>query len=259
MSEAETLLNEPARAAASKSKSALWRLLPIGIILAGLALSYAFGLQHYLSLSFLGESRAAMKAYAGAHYLLSAALFMAIYIAAVAFSLPAATILTVFGGFLFGWLAGCLIVVIAATIGACILFLAARSAFGGFLRDKVGGRAAALAEGFKKDAFSYLLVLRLAPVFPFFFVNIAPALFDVTLRTFAAATFLGIIPGTLAYAFLGQGVDSVLDAAQAAGKAASVSDLVTPQITLAFAALACVAAVPVIIRKLRSVHDGGTK
>jgi uncharacterized membrane protein YdjX (TVP38/TMEM64 family) len=256
MSEAETLLNEPARAAETKGKSGLYRLLPFAIVLAGLALSYAFGLQDYLSLTYLGESRAALKAYVAANFVLSAAIFMAIYIAAVAFSLPAATILTVFGGFLFGWLAGGLMVVLAATIGACILFLAARSAFGGFLRDKVGGRAAALAEGFKKDAFSYLLVLRLAPVFPFFFVNIAPALFDVTLRTFAAATFLGIIPGTFAYAFLGQGVDSVLDAAQKSGTQASIGDLVTPQITLAFAGLACVAAIPIIIKKLRKPPAG---
>ena len=195
MSETGIHLDGQASKTETKGRSGLYRLLPIGVILAGLALSYAFGLQDYLSLTFLGESRAALKTYVAENYLLSGAAFMAIYIAAVAFSLPAATILTVFGGFLFGWLAGGLMVVIAATIGACILFLAARSAFGGFLRGKVGGRAAALAEGFKKDAFSYLLVLRLAPVFPFFFVNIAPALFDVTLRTFAAATFLGIIPG----------------------------------------------------------------
>jgi uncharacterized membrane protein YdjX (TVP38/TMEM64 family) len=256
MSEAEAVLKEPVRAAAEKSKGGLHRLLPFGVILAGLALSYAFGLHDYLSLSYLAESRAALKTYVAANFLLSTALFMAIYIAAVAFSLPAATILTVFGGFLFGWLAAGFMVVISATIGACILFLAARSALGGFLRDMVGGRAAALAEGFKKDAFSYLLVLRLAPIFPFFFVNIAPALFDVTLRTFAAATFLGIIPGTFAYAFLGQGVDSVLDAAQKSGTQASIGDLVTPQITLAFAGLACVAAIPIIIKKLRRPPAG---
>ena len=256
MSEAETVLNEGAPAGQTKAGSGLRKLLPFGIVLAGLALSYAFGLQDYLSLSYLGESRAALKAYVTANFFLSVILFMSIYITAVAFSLPAATILTVFGGFLFGWLAGGLMVVVAATIGACILFLAARSAFGGFLRDKVGGRAAALAEGFKQDAFSYLLVLRLAPVFPFFFVNIAPALFDVTLRIFAAATFLGIIPGTFAYAFLGQGVDSVLDAAQSSGTQASIGDLVTPQITLAFAGLACVAAIPIIIKKLRKRPAG---
>jgi uncharacterized membrane protein YdjX (TVP38/TMEM64 family) len=256
MSEAETLLNEPAGAAQNKAKGGLARLLPFAVILAGLALSYFFGLQNYLSLSYLDESRAALKGFAAANYLLSAAIFMAVYVAAVAFSLPAATVLTVFAGFLFGWLPAGLMVIFAATAGACILFLAARSAFGGFLRDKVGGRAAALAEGFKKDAFSYLLVLRLAPIFPFFFVNIAPALFEVPLGAFAAATFLGIIPGTFAYAFLGQGVGSVLDAARRAGTQAAVSDLVTPQITLAFAALAAVAAIPLIIRKLRKKPAG---
>jgi uncharacterized membrane protein YdjX (TVP38/TMEM64 family) len=256
MSEAESLLNNPAREAEVKGKSSPYRLLPAAVILAGLALGYAFGLQHYLSLSYLGESRAALKAYAGAHLLLSAAMFMGIYVLAVAFSFPAAAVLTIFGGFLFGWLAGGAMVVVSATIGASILFLATRSAFGGFLRQRIGARAAALAEGFKKDAFSYLLVLRFAPVFPFFIINIASALFDVPLRTFAAATFLGIIPGTFAYAFLGQGVDSVLDAAQKAGTQASLSELVTPQITLAFAALAFVAAVPIIIKKLRKPPAG---
>ena len=257
MSEAESALNEPARAGISKYRSAAARLLPIGIILAGLALGYTFGLQNYLSLAYLGESRAALKTFVDANFAISVAAFMLIYILCVAFSFPAATILTVFGGFLFGWLLSGPIVVVAATIGACILFLATRSAVGGFLRERVGGRAAALAEGFKQDAFSYLLVLRLAPVFPFFFVNIAAALFDVPLRTFAVATLFGIIPGTFAYSFLGQGVDSVLDAAQRAGSQASVRDLVTPQITLAFAALAFVAAVPVIIKKLRKKSDGG--
>ena len=256
MSDRHILLKHAPDGAAAKSKFSLWRLLPVAVILGGLGLGYAFGLQHYLSLSYLGESRAALKAFVESNYLISLAVFVSIYILCVAFSFPAATILTVFGGFLFGWLVSGPVVVVAATIGACILFLATRSALGGFLRERVGGRAAALAQGFKKDAFSYVLVLRLAPVFPFFFVNIAAALFDVSLRTFAAATFIGIIPGTFAYSFLGQGVDSVLDAAQKAGAEASVRDLVTPQITLAFAVLACAAALPVIIKKLRKSSDG---
>jgi uncharacterized membrane protein YdjX (TVP38/TMEM64 family) len=234
-----------------KSKNRVLRLLPVAIIVAGLGLGYASGLQDYLSLSYLGESRLWLKAYVGDNYLISAAVFMILYALAVAFSLPAASVLTIFGGFLFGWLAGGAMVAVSATVGATILFLAARSAFGDFLREKVGGRAADLAEGFKRDAFSYLLVLRLAPVVPFFLLNIAPALFNISLRSYVSATFLGILPGTFAFAFLGQGVDSVIDAAQKVGKQASVGDLVTPQITLAFAALACVATIPIIIKKLR--------
>ena len=242
-----------------KTNRGYLRLLPVLVIIAGLGLGYAFGVQDYFSLAYLGESRAALVTYVDAHFVQSVAMFMGVYILATAFSFPAASILTIFGGFLFGWLAGGMMVVISATTGASILFLATRSAFGDFLRQRVSGRAAALAEGFKNDAFSYLLVLRLAPVFPFFFINIASALFNVPLRTFATATFFGIIPGTFAYAFLGQGVGSVIDAAQKAGTEAKISDLVTPQITLAFAGLALVAAIPIIIKKLRKAPSGELK
>lgn len=251
MSEADAYLNQPVPADMDKPQSVWTRLAPLLVIVAGLGLGYAFGLQDYLSLNYLAESREALKAYVAGNLALSIGAFAVVYVLAVAFSFPAASVLTIFGGFLFGWEVGGPLVVVSATIGACILFLAARSAFGDFFRKKIGGKVASLAEGFKKDAFSYLLVLRLAPVFPFFVINIAPALFDVPLRTFALATALGIIPGTLAYAYLGEGVGSVLDAAQKAGTEASISDLVTPQITLAFLALAAVAAIPLIVKKLR--------
>ena len=114
---------------------------------------------------------------------------------AAALSFPAAAILTIFSGFLFGWLPGTVFAMLGATGGATLLFLAARTAFGGFLRERVGGFAARLSDGFARDAFSYLLVLRLAPFIPFFVVNIAPALFNVRLRTFVLATVIGILPG----------------------------------------------------------------
>ena len=88
-------------------------------------------------------------------------------------------------------------------------------------------------------------------MFPFFVINIAPALFGVKLRTYVLATFLGILPGTFAYAYLGEGLDSVLAAAAASGMEPSVGDLVTPQITIAFLALGAVALIPTIVRKVR--------
>ena len=227
-----------------------WRFAPLAVILAGLALAYAMGWQDYFSLEFLGESRLALKRLVAANPVLAPAAFVILYAVAVAFSFPAASILTIFSGFLFGWLAGGVYAVIAATFGATALFLAARSAFGGFLRDKVGGFAARLADGFERDAFGYLLVLRLAPFIPFLVVNIAPALFDVRLRTFFLATLIGIIPGAFAYAWLGQGVDSVLIAARSAGRDVGVSDLVTPEITAAFVVLALVAALSLIVRRV---------
>lgn len=233
-----------------RGKRSPMRLLPLAILVLGLALGYAFGLQDYLSLGYLAEKRQMLRAEVDAHGLWSALLFTGIYILAVAFSFPAASILTIIGGFLFGWLAGGALVAVGATIGASLLFLATRSALGGFLRHRVDGVAKTVADGFRENAAGYLLVMRLAPVFPFFVVNIVAALFEISLGRFVAATFFGILPGTFAYAYLGQGVDSVLVAAHAAGREARLSDLVTGDITLAFLALALVALVPTVARHI---------
>lgn len=231
--------------------SGYWRYLPLLIIAAGLAFGYAMGWQRFFTLTFLSESSDALKALVASRPVVAPLVFFLAYVLAVAFSFPAASVLTIFAGFLFGWLFGGILVAIAATLGATLLFLAARSAFGDVLRRRVSGRAAKMAEGFEDNAFGYLLVLRLAPIFPFFVVNIAPALFNVTVRVYVAATLLGILPGTFAYAWLGQGVDSVLEAARAAGQEPSVADLVTPEITLAFVLLALVAAVPTVVKTVR--------
>lgn len=232
-------------------RSSLWRYLPIAVIAAGLAFAYALGWQRYFSLTFLSESSETLKAWVAARPVMAPVAFFVSYALAVAFSIPAASVLTVFAGFLFGWFHGGLLVAVAATLGATAIFLAARSAFGDVLRRRVSGRAARMTKGFEDNAFGYLLALRLAPVFPFFVVNIAPALFNVPVRVYVAATLLGILPGTFAYAWLGEGVDSVLQAARAAGEEPSVGDLVTPEITLAFILLALVAAVPTVVRSVR--------
>lgn len=235
----------------SGGAKSIWRYAPVVLVIAGLVLGYALGLQNYLSLTFLAEQREALRVYVDANSLWSALLFLAVYILAVAFSFPAASVLTIFGGFLFGWLIGGALVAVGATIGASILFLATRSAFGSFLRHRVDGVVKKMADGFRENAFGYLFVIRLAPVFPFFVVNIAAALFDISLGRFFTATLFGILPGTFAYAYLGQGVDSVLVAAQASGREAQISDLVTPEITLAFFALAFVALIPTVVKQIR--------
>nr|WP_036484503.1 TVP38/TMEM64 family protein [Nitratireductor basaltis] len=236
--------------------SSLTRFLPLGLVAALLVTSYAFGLHEYLSLSALGESRDSLKAFVASQPLFSALGFFIIYATAVALSFPAASAMTVAAGFLFGWVYGGFIVVLAATLGATAIFIAARTAFRDTLRQKLGGVANKLAAGFEDGAFEYLLILRLAPVVPFWVANIAPAFFDVRLKTYVLATALGILPGTFAFAYLGRGLDSVILSASASGETLSVGDLVTPQITIAFAALACVAALSVAIKKLRSQRKG---
>ena len=227
------------------------RYAPIAVVAGGLGLGYALGLHQYLSLDYLTTAREGLQAAVAANPVLSAAAFVGLYATATAFAFPAASILTVFAGFLFGWAPGGALTAVAATLGATALFLAARTALGDTLRARAGPKVRKLADGFKENAFSYLLALRLAPIFPFFVINIAPALFGVRLRDYVAATFLGILPGTFAYAYLGQGLDSVLAAAARSGTSVSVGDLVTPQITIAFLALGAVALLPALLRRLR--------
>jgi uncharacterized membrane protein YdjX (TVP38/TMEM64 family) len=227
-----------------------WHFVPLAIVAAGLVLGYALGWHHYLSLDYLAQSRQALKTFVAANPVIAPLGFVVIYTLAVAFSFPAASVLTIFGGFLFGWLLGGALAIVGATIGATFIFLAARSFCAVYVKERVGGVAAKLSRGFEKNAFGYLLVLRIAPFVPFFIVNIAPALFKVPLRTYIAATFVGIMPGAFAYAWLGQGCDSVLIAAKNAGQEATIRDLVTPQITIAFLALALVAALATVVKKV---------
>ena len=259
MTDTQTAMTMPQDNQTAPNAAPAWkRFAPLAVVVAGLAFAYAMGWHRFFTLEYLAQSREAMTAYVADNYLLSIVGFTIVYAVAVAFSFPAASILTIFAGFLFGWFVGGLSVAVGATIGATAIFLVARSAFGDFLTEKVGGRVKNLAEGFEKEAFSYLLILRLAPVFPFFIMNIAPALFNVPVRTYVIATLFGILPGTFAYTFLGQGVGSVLEAAEAAGTTPSVGDLVTTEITLAFAALAAVASIPMLIKRLRKTPETNT-
>ena len=235
----------------SAPKSLIRRFAPVAAIIAVLAIGYTMGWQRFFTLDFLAQSQSTLLLSVEEHPILSRAGFFLAYTLAVAVAFPAASILTIFAGFLFGWFAGGLIVALAATLGACILFLAAQSAFGDSLRGRVGGAAKAMSEGFEKDAFNYLLFLRLAPIFPFLVINIVPALFKVPLKTYASATLLGILPGTFAYSFLGQGLGSALDAATKAGTSLSVKDIVTPQLLIAFIVLALAALLPIVIKRLR--------
>lgn len=238
----------------------------LALLLAAGALAtiayYAFG-RDALSLEALLRHRDAIDAFVARHQVLAVLAYVGIYIVVVALSVPGAAFLTVCGGFMFGVLIGASAAVLGATIGAALIFLIARTALGEPLLRRVGPRAARLAEGFRNDAFSYLLFLRLVPAFPFFLVNLVPAIAGVRLLPFVATTVLGVIPGSVAFAFAGTGLDSVIvaqkriyDACVAAGRADcqlafDTKDILTPQLLGALVALGVLALVPVVVRRLR--------
>ncbi|WP_349941476.1 TVP38/TMEM64 family protein [Fulvimarina sp. MAC8] len=229
-------------------KSWFQRLWPIALILAVLALAYSFGLHRYLSLQVFLESREVLKSFVTDNLLIAGLGFIVLYALLVAIAFPAASIITIAAGFVFGWLIGGILTVVGATIGAAGIFLAARHAFGDVLRRKAGGAIKRFAEGFQNDAFSYLFVLRLTPVLPFFAVNIAPAFVNISLRTYVLATFFGIMPGSFVYTFLGSGIDQAVANVSHDGPVV-VGDLVTTEMTIALFGLCALAVLGLILKK----------
>ena len=239
----------------TRTRQWLRRLAPVAVVVLVMAVVFAMGWHRFLSLETLVGHRAAIEGFVAGRYGLAIAAFIAIYVAAI---------LTITGGVLFGWLVGAVAAIVGATIGATIVFLIARGACGEAILRRAGPLAEKLAHGFRADAFHYLLFLRLVPVFPFWLVNLAPAVVGVRPTTFVLATALGIIPGTFAYALVGGGLDSVIAAQEAAYHACiaagradcrldfSMAALVTPQLLAAFAAPGVVALIPVALRKWRA-------
>lgn len=250
----DTSARRPDPPGAKATPRSWWRLLPISILLAGLALGYAFGWHENLTLQGLAEHGAALRQRVHENAVLAPLAFIALYALAVAMSFPAVALLKVIGGFLFGWLAGAAYIVVAATAGGALLFLSVRTAFGGLLANRAGKRLAKLASEFERNAFSYVLAMRLAPFIPFAVASIAPALFEVRLRTYLAATATGIVPGAICFAWIGKGIGAVLEDARAAGRPLVLADLVTTEITLAFLALTLVAVLAAIVRRGRATQ-----
>lgn len=226
----------------------LRRILPLVVLAALIGAAFALGLDRYLTLDALRDNRAALLKIVETNVVLAALVFVAAYAGAVALSLPGATIMTLAGGFLFGIPLGASLTVVGATIGAAALFLIARSAFGDILRQKAGPFLNRMAAGFEENAFNYLLFLRLVPAFPFWAVNLAPALLGMRLVPFIIATGLGIIPGTVVFSAFGAGLGEIFDA----GGEVSLKNVLSPQLLAGLVGLGLLALLPIVIRRWRA-------
>ncbi len=220
------------------------RLAPLLGLALILVLFFAFRLDRFVSFAALRDHRATFAEFVQAHAALAALAFMALYIVAVAASLPGGAVLSVAGGFLFGTLLGTVTVVIAATLGATLLFLAARTALGDSLRRRMGALGQRLAGELTENAFSYLLVFLLVPLFPFWLVNLVPALAGVSLGTYMLSTFLGIIPASFVFVSIGSGLGAVFDR----GDTPDLSIIVSRDVLVPLIGLAMLALIPVVYR-----------
>jgi uncharacterized membrane protein YdjX (TVP38/TMEM64 family) len=240
----------------------LWRrwvrFAPVAVIVAGLALIFASGLNRYLSLEALQQKQALLRAFVDAHPVQSVLAYMTAYMVMVAFSVPGAMIMTMTGGFLFGPWLGSASAVVGMTFGAIIMFVAARTALGEIIRRKAraGGLVERITHGVRANAFSYLLVLRLLPAVPFWLCNIAAGFVPIPFRTYVAATVLGIIPSTVIYSSIGAGLGHVF----AEGGKPDLNMMAEPQVFLPLIGLALLCVLPIAyhawkLRRRRSLAE----
>ncbi|SEN11298.1 TVP38/TMEM64 family protein [Palleronia pelagia] len=231
------------------SRSKWVRRLPI-IAIAVVALVGAFTLRDYLSFETLSENREALIAFRDANYLATVLVFIAAYVAIVAFSLPGATIATLTGGFLFSTFPGALFNVTGATLGAICIFLAARWGLGDRLAarmDASDGMVSRIKQGIDENEWSILFLIRLVPAVPFFVANLVPAFVGVALWKFAVTTFFGIIPGAVVYTSVGAGLGEVF----ARGETPNLGIIFEPHILLPILGLCLLTALPIILKAVR--------
>jgi uncharacterized membrane protein YdjX (TVP38/TMEM64 family) len=223
------------------------RLIPLLILAAGLLAFFALGLNKYLTLDLIKENREALKVWVHDNKTQAVLLFIMAYVIVAAFSLPISALVSITGGFLFGSVFGAAWGVIGATIGATILFLVAKTALGDPLRQRFAAQTKALEEGFRANAFSYMMLLRLVPLFPFWLVNLAAAFTGVSVGTFVVTTFIGIIPGAFVFASIGNGLNALFEAG-GEPDLSIVSLLSRPDFYIPILGLAALSLIPIVYR-----------
>lgn len=226
------------------NRTLLRRLVPLAVILGGIAIFFTRGWDSYVTFDALKQNHEWLLAQVADNAVVAALAFMLAYAAIVAFSLPGAAVMSIAGGFLFGQWMGMSWNILAATTGATVLFLVAQTAWGDLLHEKAGPWLQSFEKGFQENALSYLLALRLVPVFPFFVVNLVPAFLGVRLRTFVTATFFGIMPGAFVYSSVGAGLGSIFES----GQSFTGSGILTPEIITAIIGLIVLSLLPVAYR-----------
>ncbi|WP_386625295.1 TVP38/TMEM64 family protein [Sulfitobacter geojensis] len=228
------------------TRSGLQRYLPL-IAIAIVAVIGAFTLRDYISFDVLRDNREALLAFRDDNFLLTVLMFIGVYVAVVGFSLPGAVIVTLTGGFLFGTVLGTAFNVTGATLGAILIFLAARMGLGNRLKEKMDasdGMVAKIKKGIDENQWSMLFFIRLVPAVPFFVANLIPAFVGVPLFRFAVSTFLGIIPGSLVYTSVGAGLGEVF----ARGETPNLGIIFEPHILLPILGLTALSVLPVLIK-----------
>ena len=221
----------------------------VTIVACTVAAFFIFDLGRFLTLESLKTNRDALLAYYSAYKLVFVIVFILVYTAQTALSLPGAAILTLAAGAIFGALLGTVWVNIGATTGAVLAFLLARTLLRDWVVHTFGTKMESLDKGLKESALSYLLFLRLIPLFPFFLVNLACGITGLPMRTYIVGTMVGILPGSFVYANAGSSIASIN----------SLSEVASPRVLFSFALLGVFALIPALYKKIKSIRQDRTQ
>ncbi len=227
------------------------RLVPVLIILTCLLLALHFNVYHYLNFENLKQHHLELEALTQKHFFWFSLFFIVIYTTSVAISLPGAALFTMAGGFLFGIVIGLIYAVISATLGSIIIFLAIRFAFAEVFAKKTYKWTENMKNNFEKNAFHYLIFIRLVPVIPLWLSNIVPALLNMRFVTYLMGTFIGIIPGTFIYILLGNSLNDLFEK----DRTPDFSIVFEPQFFIPLLLLGLLALLPVVVKRFRKNKD----
>lgn len=250
-----------------RGAAALLRLLPFALLVAVLATAYWRGWLTAINLETLVELHTRFHHLIEQHPTASLLIYAVVYVAMGALCVPGGALLTAAGGLIFGMFFATIATVIGATLGATLIFLLARTLLADWLASRKAAWFQKLRAGFERDAFHYLLFLRLVPAFPFWFVNIAAAVLGLPLRTFVLGTLIGIIPASLAFTSAGAGLGSIIAASKQAyqhclasggGAACKLTipheALFTKELATALLLLGAISLLPIAIKRWRRQH-----
>lgn len=221
------------------TRTSIGRIALLVVFAAAIFVFFYFDLTQYVSLEALKANRDRLLAYTESHYVSAVLIYIALYCLQTAFSLPGAAVFTLGGGFLFGAILGTVYANIGATSGATLAFLAARYLLRDWVERKFGDRLRPILVGFERNGFTYLLTLRLIPLFPFFLVNLVAGLTRISVGEFLSATAIGIVPAAFVFANAGRQLGSIN----------SLGEIASPRVLAAFALLGLLAIVPIIYRR----------
>lgn len=231
-----------------------WRtILAVLILLGVLAAAFANGLTPQGIFEILRENRESWRGWIDAHPWLAAAGYALFYVLAVTVSLPGALWFTIAAGFLFGAIIAIPVSLVGVTLGATNIFLIARYLAGAQFHQRFDGRVGRFAAGFRRNDFTYMILLRVTPV-PFFLVNVAAALLGARLRAYMLGTLIGTVAPTILYANFGAGLGELVTA----GVSPSMQDFLRPQFLIVLGMAVLFAFVPLLHRRWArgaSVHD----